>query len=62
MAGPMVLLALALVGSAVQAQQSAPAAPFSFAAYGDSRPMMYLPQKDGQPDLVKLFPSTAATT
>mgnify|MGYP007009053133 CR=1 FL=1 len=23
---------------------------FSFAAYGDSRPMMYLPIKDGQPD------------
>src|SRR4249919_606940 len=28
---------------------------FSFAALGDSRPMMYLPVKDGQPDLVKLF-------
>ena len=28
---------------------------FSFAAFGDSRPMMYLPVKDGQPDLVKLF-------
>src|SRR5262245_11797503 len=28
---------------------------FSFAAYGDSRPMMYLPVKDGKPDLVKLF-------
>jgi Calcineurin-like phosphoesterase len=28
---------------------------FSFAAYGDSRPMMYLPSKDGQPDLTKLF-------
>src|SRR6478672_5168111 len=28
---------------------------FSFAAYGDSRPMMYLPSKEGQPDLTKLF-------
>jgi hypothetical protein len=28
---------------------------FSFAAYGDSRPMMYLPYKEGQPDLHKLF-------
>src|SRR6478609_4048509 len=28
---------------------------FSFAAYGDSRPMMYLPVKDGKPDLTKLF-------
>ena len=28
---------------------------FSFAACGDTRPMMYLPYKDGQPDLVKMF-------
>jgi predicted phosphohydrolase len=28
---------------------------FSFAAYGDSRPMMYLPMKDGKPELTKLF-------
>ena len=28
---------------------------FSFAACGDTRPMMYLPQNAGQPDLVKLF-------
>ena len=28
---------------------------FSFAAYGDSRPMMYLPLKEGQPDVSKLF-------
>src|SRR5215469_6467103 len=27
----------------------------SFAVYGDSRPMMYLPYKDGRPDLVELF-------
>jgi Calcineurin-like phosphoesterase len=28
---------------------------FSFAIYGDSRPMMYLPLKEGQPDINKLF-------
>jgi hypothetical protein len=28
---------------------------FSFAVYGDSRPMMYLPYKEGEPDLNKLF-------
>lgn len=28
---------------------------FSFAVYGDSRPMMYLPLKEGQPDVSKLF-------
>jgi hypothetical protein len=28
---------------------------FSFAVYGDSRPMMYLPLKEGQPDASKLL-------
>src|SRR5215510_13982282 len=28
---------------------------FSFVAYGDSRPMMYLPSKDAKADLTKLF-------
>jgi len=28
---------------------------FSFVIYGDSRPMMYLPLKEGQPDVNKLF-------
>src|SRR5262245_42875460 len=28
---------------------------FSFAAYGDSRPMMYLPYKQGQPELHRLL-------
>jgi len=28
---------------------------FSFVVYGDSRPMMYLPLQDGQPDVNKLF-------
>jgi hypothetical protein len=40
--------------SAAMAQQ-APSAAFSFAAYGDSRPMMYLPYKEGQPELSQLF-------
>ena len=35
------------------AQQASPG--FSFAVCGDSRPMMYLPVKDGRPDLVGLF-------
>ena len=57
-------LALACLGAAIgsavpaQAQEARKpnqAAAFSFAAYGDSRPMMYLPQKDGKPDLVRLF-------
>jgi hypothetical protein len=38
------------------AQASLPAAAgFSFAAVGDTRPMMYLPLKEGQPDLSKFF-------
>ena len=39
------------------AQQAPPTAgsAFSFAVYGDSRPMMYLPSKEGQPELNKLF-------
>src|SRR4249920_3339142 len=39
------------------AQQAPPAASsaFSFAVYGDSRPMMYLPYKEGQPELNQLF-------
>src|SRR5580765_3291111 len=39
------------------AQQASPAASsaFSFAAVGDTRPMMYLPLKEGQPDLNKFF-------
>ena len=42
---------------AAMGQQAPPAASsaFSFAVYGDSRPMMYLPVKDGQRDLTKLF-------
>src|SRR3954465_15563887 len=41
--------------TAAQAQTTAGSGGFSFAACGDSRPMMYLPYKDGHPDLVRLF-------
>src|SRR6516162_4045246 len=50
-----------LLGTASAETQTSPASGssgsgFSFAVYGDSRPMMYLPFKnDGQPDLTKLF-------
>ena len=55
--GAVLALALGLFGPPVEAQQAAPAgeSPFSFAVYGDSRPMMYLPYKEGQPDLSKLL-------
>jgi hypothetical protein len=43
-----------LLPSAALAQPAAQRG-FSFAACGDSRPMMYLPVKDGQPDRVRLF-------
>lgn len=48
---------LALQPRAATAQQTKPAASsgFSFVAYGDSRPMTYLPLKEGQPDASKLF-------
>jgi hypothetical protein len=42
-----------LVGKNAAAQQAGSS--FSFAVCGDSRPMMYLPVKDGRPDLVGLF-------
>jgi hypothetical protein len=47
-------LLLAFPPWAAMAQQAPPAA-FSFAVYGDSRPMMYLPYKEGQPELNQLF-------
>src|SRR5262245_25446969 len=49
------LLGAALLPAAALAQTSAAGGGFSFAAVGDTRPMMYLPSKDGQPDMVKLF-------
>jgi predicted phosphohydrolase len=45
----------ALLPTVAQAQTTSPTGGFSFAACGDSRPMMYLPYKDGHPDLVRLF-------
>jgi hypothetical protein len=41
--------------TAAQVQTTAASNGFSFAACGDSRPMMYLPYKNGNPDLVRLF-------
>ena len=38
-----------LPGQKAAAQQASSG--FSFAVYGDSRPMMYLPYKEGQPEL-----------
>ena len=45
----------ALLPTVGQAQTPSAPGGFSFAACGDSRPMMYLPYKDGNPDLVRLF-------
>ena len=44
-----------LLGSTQSAAAQQASSGFSFAVCGDSRPMMYLPYKDGRPDLVKLF-------
>ena len=38
-----------------QTQMTSAGKGFSFAVYGDSRPMMYLPSKEGNPDLNQLF-------
>jgi predicted phosphohydrolase len=46
-------LASALVPAAAKAQPTAGG--FSFACCGDTRPMMYLPYKEGNPDLVRMF-------
>ena len=55
-----VLVVLTLYANYAGAQAVQPVPPsaasgFSFAAYGDSRTMMYLPPKDGKPDLTRLF-------
>src|SRR5262245_47317859 len=47
---PSFLLANTQSAAAQQANSG-----LSFAVYGDSRPMMYLPSKDGRPDLTQLF-------
>ncbi|MEP9371286.1 metallophosphoesterase [Mesorhizobium sp. KR1-2] len=51
----MPVLSGTLLSNMASAQSAATGNGFSFAAVGDTRPMMYLPNKDGQPDLVKLF-------
>jgi len=43
-----------LVATAQQTKAAAASA-FSFIAYGDSRPMMYIPSKDGRPQVDKLM-------
>jgi hypothetical protein len=45
----------ALTSESVETAQQGGASTFSFAVYGDSRPMMYLPYKEGQPEVNKLF-------
>src|SRR5262245_17140124 len=60
-AGAMTLLLIGCASSALTsetaeaAQPQAAAPAFSFAVYGDSRPMMYLPYKQGQPEVTTLF-------
>jgi len=49
------VLPAALQAGAAQAAETPLSGAFSFAACGDSRPMMYLPYKEGRPDLVRLF-------
>ena len=46
---------LPFLASAARAQSASGQGGFSFAAVGDTRPMMYLPETSGEPDLVKLF-------
>jgi hypothetical protein len=48
-------LSTPLLASAVRAQSASAQGGFSFAAVGDTRPMMYLPEASGEPDLVKLL-------
>ena len=48
-------LGAALPTSAQAQTTTAASGGFSFAAYGDSRPMMYLPYQGDNPDLVRLF-------
>jgi hypothetical protein len=50
-----VAAATTAIGTATAQQVPPKDSGFSFVAYGDSRPMMYLPYKQGQPELHKLF-------
>ena len=54
-AGAVALAAGRAIGQTSEQASASPKAGFSFAAYGDSRPMMYLPSKEGNPDLTQLF-------
>ena len=54
-AGALALAAGRAIGQTSEQASASPKASFSFAAYGDSRPMMYLPSKRGNPDLTQLF-------
>src|SRR5262245_3251765 len=55
-AGMMMLAAkVAVAQQTTEQASSSPASAFSFAAYGDSRPMMYLPFKEGEPQLHQMF-------
>src|SRR5271157_2125623 len=48
-------LSAPLLASPARAETASAQGGFSFAAVGDTRPMMYLPENAGEPDLVKLF-------
>jgi hypothetical protein len=43
------------IGQTSEQASAPPKAGFSFAFYGDSRPMMYLPSKEGSPDITQMF-------
>jgi hypothetical protein len=51
----MLLMTGAFLPIAAPASAQDPLGRFSFAAVGDTRPMMYLPLKEGQSDLSKFF-------
>lgn len=48
-------LSAPLLAGPARAQSASTQGGFSFAAVGDTRPMMYLPPNAGEPDLVKFF-------
>src|SRR6478609_8608548 len=55
LSGLAVLPTLSSLLAAKDAAAQQASSGFSFAVCGDTRPMMYLPVKDGRPDLVELF-------
>ena len=54
-AGALAVATRPAVAATNAATPSASKAGFSFAAYGNSRPMMYLPYKEGSPDVTQAF-------